>query len=434
LSHRSRSNSKLKYTLSKSSLRSSRWIWLATFCAFFSGALIFYSSTRVELDHKKISQLIGPSITANRWPKTLVYDQGRFSKPLNVSYTIDNFSQEKIQNLFNQYKPDYGALVAMDAKTGRIISMISYTKNEEPVGNLTLRATFPAASVFKLITATAAVESSQMSPDTMIPFNGGNHTLYRRNVYDKKITRWTRFVSLKQAFAESINSVFAKLGLEHMKPETLAEYAHRFKFNQEIESDMPVQQSVAKIPEEVASWGIAEAASGFNRTNTLSPIHGAMLAAAVINDGVLMVPYVVDAISNDEGDFVYGSSAKVDSVIMEPETAAKLKVLMSETVTAGTSKKMFRDLVRAPAYDRVEFGGKSGSLTGLDPQGKTDWFVGYARSGDRRIAISVITIHKKNWTVRSAYLAKRFIRSYLENNGLTQAENKPQRRVRKSRI
>jgi cell division protein FtsI/penicillin-binding protein 2 len=197
---------------------------------------------------------------------------------------------------------------------------------------------------------------------------------------------------------------------------------------------MPVQQSVAKIPEEVASWGIAEAASGFNRTNTLSPIHGAMLAAAVINDGVLMVPYVVDAISNDEGDFVYGSSAKVDSVIMEPETAAKLKVLMSETVTAGTSKKMFRDLVRAPAYDRVEFGGKSGSLTGLDPQGKTDWFVGYARSGDRRIAISVITIHKKNWTVRSAYLAKRFIRSYLENNGLTQAENKPQRRVRKSRI
>ncbi|MGE3973614.1 MAG: penicillin-binding transpeptidase domain-containing protein [Bdellovibrionales bacterium] len=410
------------------------FLWSFVLTVFIgSVGFFFYHATSVNLNHRKISKLIGPAIAANNWPKTAVYSKGNIKTSLSISYTTDAVSQEAIQKLFNAYKPDYGALVAMDAETGRILSMVSYTRDNEPVGNLSLRATFPAASVFKLITATAAVESAQLTPETMIAFSGGSHTLYRRNVYDKKINRWTRNISLKQAFALSVNTVFAKLGLEHMAPSTLAEYAHRFKFNQDIDSDIPVQPSVAKIPDE-ATWEIAEVASGFNKVNTLSPLHGAMLAAAVVNDGVMMTPYLVDSMQNEDGETVYSGVPKIDSVIMEPKTAEKIKILMAETVKSGTSRKMFRDLVRSPAYDRVSFGGKSGSMTGLDPQGKTDWFVGYAQSGDRKIAVSVMTIHKKNWTVRSAYLVRRYIQSYLENNGAIQAESKTSRRSKRDRI
>ena len=59
-------------------------------------------------------------------------------------------------------------------------------------------------------------------------------------------------------------------------------------------------------------------------------------------------------------------------------------------------------------------GGKTGSLTGLTPRGKNDWFVGYAAQDERRIAFAALTVNKERWRVKSAYLARKVIEVYFE--------------------
>jgi penicillin-binding protein A len=333
---------------------------------------------------------------------------------VNAAYTIQPIYQEMMEKLIRQYKPDYAAFVALEANTGRIIALISFTKNEKnDIGNLALRSSFPAASLFKIVTATAAIEEHMATPDTEISFNGANHTLYRRNVADTASNRWTRHMTLREAFAKSVNTVFAKLGLFSIKADTLRNYAERYQFNHFIASDLPVQPGQFMIADN-NPWLVAEVASGFNRFVTISPIQGAMMAAAAANDGKLMNPYIVDTLNDDTGKLVYHAEPEMAGSAMSPETAEQIRNLMHETVQNGTSRKSFRQLLRKSEDSDVEMGGKTGSLTGTNPKGRYDWFVGFGRSANQRIAVAALTINEEKWRVKSSYLATYFIDHYFD--------------------
>jgi hypothetical protein len=324
---------------------------------------------------------------------------------------LDAKLQKTMEALFRSYSPDYGAFVALDAQTGRVLSLISYSRDKGSHGNLALRATFPSASVFKVVTATAAIESKKVAPETVIPFNGRNHTLYRGQILKSNITRWTRFITFKDAFAQSINTVFGKVGAFTVGQSGLRTYADRFGFNRKINTDLPVQEGRAPIPED--AWGLAETASGYTVENTMSPLQGALIAAAVANDGVMMEPFVVQNLFAADGSSVYLGEPKVSGVTMDRSTSHQLKTLMKETVVRGTSRGSFRGFFKSN-FALLDVGGKTGSLTGYDPKGKYDWFVGYAGSASQRIAIAALTISEKQWRVKSSYLARRAIESYYK--------------------
>ena len=144
--------------------------------------------------------------------------------------------------------------------------------------NLALRATFPSASVFKVVTAAAAISERKMNAGSIVSFNGRAHTLYKRNIFGDATNRWTTHMTLKDAFAHSVNAVFGKLGVFIVGPTELKSYAEKFGFNRKLPSDLPVQQGKAEITED--PWEIAEAASGFTKHNTMSPLQGALIAAA----------------------------------------------------------------------------------------------------------------------------------------------------------
>ncbi|MNJ91372.1 Penicillin-binding protein 2B [compost metagenome] len=328
------------------------------------------------------------------------------------SYTIDPNLQKEADRLLKSYKPDYGAIFMMDAVTGEVLAMSSFQRDDVDAANLNLQATFPAASVFKVVTATAAVDKAGVTPETKIRYNGGAYTLYKKNVMTDKVTRWTNVISLKDAFARSINTAFGRLSLENLHPEDLNEYANRFMFNQEIPADFMVDMGVAYIPPG-KSYEMAEAASGFNKTNRMSPVQGAMIAAAVANDGELVIPYLVNTVTDQDGQIVYEGETLVKGAIMTPESASKLRELMGQTVTAGTSRRSFRPIMRDRKFREVEMGGKTGHLTGDNPRGRTDWFVGYAFDEDRKIAVAAITVNKKFWTVKSAHLGQSMFRKYF---------------------
>jgi len=282
-----------------------------------------------------------------------------------------------------------------------------------------LRGTFPAASVFKIVTATAAIDKYRISPDTIILFNGSNYTLYRKNVMETKRNRWTREMSIREAFARSINTVFGRLTLERLQPQDLKDYAVRFGFNQKIESDLPFDPGFTEIPDEKI-FHLAEMASGYNKVTRMSPIQGAMIAASVAANGKMPVPTIVDRVTDADGTELYKSEPVTAATTMTPEGAERLKEMMEGTITKGTSRKSFRTLVRDKKFRELELGGKTGSLTGDNPKGKVDWFVGYAIGANNdRLAVAAITVNVEKWTVKSSFLAQSLFQKHFKDQFTT---------------
>ena len=227
------------------------------------------------------------------------------------------------------------------------------------------------------------------------------------------VNRWTREITLRDAFARSINTVFGKIALNILQPDDLHEYAIRFGFNRLIQSDMPVDVGFTDIPKE-KNFHLSEIASGFNKVTTMSPIQGAMIAASVAELGTMKVPYIIDRIKDQQGNIVFQAEPVNAATTMTPAGAEELKILMEDTITRGTSRKSFRALTKNRKFNDLEMGGKTGSLTGNNPAGKTDWFVGYAIGENSRLAVAAITVNVNYWTVKSSFLGQRMFQSHFK--------------------
>jgi cell division protein FtsI/penicillin-binding protein 2 len=389
---------------------------IAAFPFFKSTQLqTWFSSESQQISKEKVAATLSELVNSPKLPEQLDFGTGPDVVHAHVKYTVDSDAQEYIEHEILRWRPDYAAFVAIDARTGRILAMSTYQHEGVSLGNLALRPTFPAASVFKVVTAAAAIDQKKITADSRLPFTGAYHTLYKHNVMSTQVTRWTREMSIREAFAKSVNSIFGKIGVFHVGSQGLREYANRFMFNQKIRADFPAQMGVAAIPEGSDDWLLAEAASGFTPETTMSPIQGALIAAAVANDGVMMEPTLIDSIQNDQGEAIYQSQPSIASVTMNSASAADVRLLMQETVSRGTSHKSFRKVWRRKDYTAdLELGGKTGSLHGNDPVGRYDWFVGYLRYKDQKIAVSALTINEQKWRVKSAYLAGEFLAELMK--------------------
>lgn len=334
---------------------------------------------------------------------------GRVYSTLNESYG------SLIRGYFERYRPDYGAIAVMNADTGAILALESFVKDpEEKLAHLGIRAPFPAASVFKIVTAAAAIDQGKAYAETIIPYNGRNHTLYRKHVSDQHVTRWTQHVTLREAFGKSINVVFGKLGLFQVGVSDLTRYAKNFHFNKDFDTDLKIERS-RFVLDPTKPWQLVESSAGFTNRTTLSPVHGALIASAILNDGVMPTPYSVDTVVSPSGETLYETTPQPLDTVMVSYSARQMQLLMQETVTSGTSRKPFRGL----AYvDDFRIGGKTGSLDGDTVAGRTDWFVGYAADNDLRLAVGIVTVHKKYWTVKSSMLARLFFEDVFERKNL----------------
>ncbi|MGZ3774950.1 MAG: penicillin-binding transpeptidase domain-containing protein [Pseudobdellovibrionaceae bacterium] len=363
----------------------------------------------------QIAKALGEKVRFNQFPGKLSLPWNGQQQAVSLNYTIDENLQHEATHLLSAYKPDYGAIVMLDATTGEVLAMSSFQRDNPQASNLTLQATFPAASVFKVITATAAVDKVGILPEHKIHYNGGAYTLYKKNVLSDRVTRYTNTITLKDAFARSINTAFGRLSLENLLPQDLHEYANRYMFNQEIPADFPVEMGVAYVPPE-KGFEMAAVASGYNKTNCMSPVQGAMIAASVANDGKLVIPYLVSSIRDEKGQTLYEGSTLDKGLTMSKESAAKVRELMEQTVIAGTSRRSFRPIMRDRKFKEIEMGGKTGHLTGDNPRGRVDWFVGYALTDERKIAVAAITVNKKFWTVKSSHLGQSMFKKYFSSN------------------
>lgn len=394
-------------------------IFLATLAALLSQTSLSAQTVDGQSGGRMLSrEAIADAITEHalnsRFPTKLAFsdEQGGAISGL-VNYTFDATVHDDMADVYLRYQPDYACFVAIDVDTGAILNLTSFIKADEKWDNLVMRSDYPAASVFKMVTAAAGLDLGKVTPASIIPFNGKSTTLYKKQVLRHTQTKWTRSPTFKESFAKSVNPVFGRLGVKQIGAENLRLYAEKFGFGDALESDFHLPPSNVGLSMD-DEWEVAEAASGYTRDITLSPIHAAQLAAIIANDGKMVTPYMVDSVVSNDGRVLYRTppSAPAKRIISE-QTATSLRSLMTETTRIGSARKSFRGLERYKVYNDMEIGGKTGSLTGLSPRGRHDWFVGYAEKDGRRIAYASLIINKEKWYVRSAYVARQFIYHYF---------------------
>lgn len=377
-----------------------------------------------SLSKGSIADALTKHALENRFPKKMLFDQPDGDKTVGqVQYTFAPKTHQDMANVYLKYQPDYACFVAIDVETGAIINLTSFIKSEEDVyDNLVMRSDYPAASVFKMITAAASLDTGKVLPSTIIPFNGKSTTLYKKQVLSHKDNKWTRRLTFKESFAKSVNPVFGQIGIQKLGAKTLNAYANRFGFDQVLQSDFNLSPSKVALDFD-SDFEIAEAASGYTTDITLSPIHAAQMAAIVANDGKMVTPYMVQGVTDKNGKILYkpqvaGSSKEVISA----QAAKYLRSLMQETARIGSARSSFRGLDRYKVYKGMEIGGKTGSLTGYSPKGRHDWFVGYAEKNGHKVAYASLIINKEKWYVRSAYVARQFIYHYFSDRLANEAE------------
>jgi peptidoglycan glycosyltransferase len=336
---------------------------------------------------------------------------------LQVETSIDPDLQEYVRKVIDRSSTYQTAVVVIRPDNGQILALANHADLErETHDNLCLRADFPAASLFKIVAAAAAIEARGFTPETTVSFRGKKYTLYKSQLRQNK-GRYSKKMTLKEAFGDSVNPIFGKMGIYYLGQTLVTEYANKFLFNQPIPFDLPVSVSSIDVPED--DYGLAEIASGFNKKTVISPLHAALMTAAIANGGVMMTPWLVKTIKDESGNVLYQAAPSRLASPITGSTARELKVLMEETVIAGTCRKTFRILHRRHLMRDVELGAKTGTIKDQLGEHTCEWLTAFAlpANGEPGLVVAALTVHREKLGLRAKDITKLIIHHHFSYGG-----------------
>lgn len=313
-----------------------------------------------------------------------------------------------------------GAVVVMEPDTGKILVMVSkpgYNPNtldtdwdalvseDNTQAQLLNRATqglYPPGSTFKIITA---LEYIRENPDTWREytfdcdgqFEYGDYKIscYHGNAHGHQ--------NLEQAFANSCNGAFANLGLE-LNLANMRTLTDQLLFGAQLPLSVAYSKSSFTMDADAGAWEILQTAIGQGSTQ-MTPIHNAMITAAIANGGVLMKPYLIDHVENAAGEEVEKFLPSSYGSLITADEAELLTGLMRRVVTEGTGSA-----VRTEDYSVA---GKTGSAEFEKGRESHAWFTGFAPAEDPQLVVTVIVEEAGSGGQVAAPIARRIFDTYF---------------------
>jgi penicillin-binding protein A len=305
-----------------------------------------------------------------------------------------------------------GAAVALDPQKGKVLVMASspaYDPNlversfkrasaapgapcqpAAPLLNRTTQGLFIPGSIFKVVTAAAALDSGRVQPTTSFVDRGFCIEYGKRvfNFADQSGPEVFGTVTFAEALEHSINAVFCEVG-KQIGPNLILDYAERFGFYDEPPIELPSDELQRSglydrgrlfRPDDPNQVDPGRLAFGQERL-LVTPLQMALVAAAVANDGVIMEPSLVDRILSPDGDVVDRFEPEEWKQPIEEQTAADLAAMMESVVESGTAT--------GAQIPGISVAGKTGTAeTGRAGENDT-WFIAFAPVERPRVAVAV---------------------------------------------
>ncbi len=327
----------------------------------------------------------------------------------SVQTTLDPDAQSAAYDGLSALGDDVqGSVVAIEPSTGKILAMVSlptYDPNEladhdftavakraeelddrddEPLLNRAIQTRLAPGSVFKLVTAAAAIEELGYDADSQVP-GGATYQLPLTSDDSGLIDNegrdcGTDKIPFTQAMAQSCNTTFAKLAID-VGADTMLDQAEAFGFNSDYLDDLS-PQAQSNFPRGMNEPETGQSGIGQFEVQA-TPLQMAMVSAAIANGGTVMRPYLVDGVLTPELERLPQTDPEELSSAISSSTADVLTDLMVETVSNGTASP-----AAIPGYDVA---GKTGTAqSGVDEVAPYAWFTSFAPAEDPEVAVAVM--------------------------------------------
>jgi cell division protein FtsI/penicillin-binding protein 2 len=324
--------------------------------------------------------------------------------------TIDLGLQARVDRLLRAHPTPYAAAVVLSVEDGRVLAMAGRSKEpDKSVAELTLTPWAPAASIFKLVTATALVERG-IGPDTTVCYHDGVHSVEDSNLRSNpRLDRACH--TLAYALAKSQNAIIARLAHDHLDAGALSHVARALGFGAPLPFALPVEASSARVPD--GGLPFARTAAGFWNT-TLSPLHGAYLAATLARGGVTPPLRLIERVVDRAGNAARPAPAPERRVVAE--AAARIVArMMVGTTEYGTARLGFRDRrTNRPLLPGIAVAGKTGTLDRRHPYVGYSWFVGFAPAERPEVAVAVLIGNGPRFHIKAHQVAREVLSEYFK--------------------
>lgn len=326
---------------------------------------------------------------------------GRDLRPKSIEITIDTELQ---RTAFEALGDQQGAVVALNPRTGAVLAavstpsfdpaaLVSDTASQEweallvdPRRPLIDRATkelYAPGSTFKTVVTSAGIDIGLVVPGTIFddpvefPLPGSTATIsnFSGRPCNDGVT-----VTLLEAFVRSCNTTFADLAIQ-LGADEIGITAEAMGFNVDIGYEWDVPEANWPL-DQLVNDDAALAQSGIGERDVrATPLHMAMVAASVANNGTVARPYLAQRVFDADGGTVSSTEPTSLGRAMAPETASIVAQMMERVVTEGTGRRA--------AVPGVRVAGKTGTATGSGGF-SNPWFIGFAPVDNPTIALAVL--------------------------------------------
>ena len=266
---------------------------------------------------------------------------------------------------------------------------------------------YEPGSVFKLITAAAALDAGVVTEQSSfycgksykvagIAFHCANHKVHGPQ-------------NLAQALQNSCNQSFIQIG-QLLGKQAFCDYFEAFGLRSATGIDLPAEPKRSEFYTADRMGPVELASCAFGQSNKITPIQMITAASAIVNGGKLMQPYVVERITDAEGDLVSQTTPTVKAQVITPQTSEIMRRMMESVVQLGGGKNAY------VAGYRV--GGKSGTSQKLDSEdekARIASFVGVAPMDDPKIAVLIILDEPHSFSNGGGALAAPVVAQVLED-------------------
>lgn len=305
---------------------------------------------------------------------------------LTIDSVIQSYTEKAIKNAYEKYKPENGiTAIVMNPKTGEILAMANIPdfdpnnpqkiSSQDYWSNPAVSSIYEPGSVFKVITASAALESAVVTPNEQ--FDDPGYYI----VSGRRINSWTKLgkINFEEAIEKSSDTVFMQV-VERLGVDAFYKYIQAFGFGTPTGIELPGEASGMILPKSKI-YPVDLATMSFGQGIAVTPIQMITAFSAVINGGNLMVPHIIKYIENGD-KIIKEYKPQIVRQVISKKTSDTMKYILEKTVTEGTGQA-----AQVPGYT---VGGKTGTTENYAPGKYVASFAGFAPVENPKIAVLVL--------------------------------------------
>jgi len=311
---------------------------------------------------------------------------------LTIDEVIQYIAERELDKVFKVFHAKGASLIVIDPHTGAILAMVNRPtfdlnqyKNidEDRRRNRSISDLFEPGSIFKIVTASAALEEKKVVEEDKFFCENGAYRVAGHILHDHRPHGW---LSFREVIEKSSNIGTTKVA-QILGPDLLYRYIKLFGFGAKSGIDLPGE--ITGMIKEPRFWSkISISALPIGQEVGVTTLQLAAAISVIANNGRLMKPYLVKEIRDRQGETIKSFSPTLVRQVISPDTAKRVTKILTGVIEEGTGK-----LARITGFSAA---GKTGTAQKLEPDGSYSHnkfiasFIGFAPAEDPIIAIAIV--------------------------------------------